>query len=149
MHTRRGVFTLPLLLAAIPSVARATLANGDPRKERLYAMFIAPCCWRENLAVHQSPKADELRAEIDRMIQAGRSDEEIKNQFIAQHTRRILALPEGASRQWLSWTPAALIAAGLTAVALFISRSVRTTRNATTPPLDNTKLPDLPDSEWN
>jgi len=35
--------------------ALANAANGDPRLERLFSKFMAPCCWRENLLSHSSP----------------------------------------------------------------------------------------------
>jgi cytochrome c-type biogenesis protein CcmH/NrfF len=134
---RRAVFTLPLALAANP-------ANGDPRKEKLFTMFIAPCCWRENLLAHHSPKADELRAEINKFIEQGRTDEQIRQTLITQYTTRILAVPDGEKGQWLSWTPPAAAAAGLAILAIFIKRSTRPPAPAT--PTAN--LPDLPDSEW-
>lgn len=135
---RRAVFTLPLALSANP-------ANGDPRKEKLFAMFIAPCCWRENLLAHHSPKADELRAEINKFIEQGRSDSDIRQAMITQYTTRILAVPDGEKGQWLSWTPPAAAAAGLAILAIFIKRSIR----PPAPARPQTNLPDLPDSDWN
>ena len=135
---RRAVFTLPLALAANP-------ANGDPRKEKLFAMFIAPCCWRENLLAHHSPKADQLRAEINKFIEQGRTDEQIRQTLITQYTTRILAVPDGEKGQWLSWTPPAAAAAGLAILAIFIKRSIR----PPAPASPQTNLPDLPDSDWN
>jgi cytochrome c-type biogenesis protein CcmH/NrfF len=135
---RRAVFTLPLALAANP-------ANGDPRKEKLFTMFIAPCCWRENLLAHHSPKADELRAEINKFIEQGRTDEQIRQTLITQYTTRILAVPDGEKGQWLSWTPPAAAAAGLAVLAIFIKRSIR----PPAPPTPGTNLPDLPESDWN
>jgi cytochrome c-type biogenesis protein CcmH len=140
---RRAVFTLPLALAVGRSLS-ADPANGDPRKEKLFAMFIAPCCWRENLLAHHSPKADELRAEIKKFIEQGRSDSDIRQAMISQYTTRILAVPDGEKGQWLSWTPPAAAAAGLAILAIFIKRSTRPPAPAT--PTAN--LPDLPDSEW-
>jgi len=143
---RRSVLVVPLLLAAGPP-ARASLANGDPRLEKLYPMFIAPCCWRENLMVHHSPKANELRAEIARLVAEGQSDDEIKAQFIAQYSTRILSLPEGSLGQWLQWTPRLLAVAGAGLLAWIIKLSLAKHRQQ--PPAAPTgNLPDLPDSEW-
>jgi cytochrome c-type biogenesis protein CcmH/NrfF len=84
---------------------------------------MAPCCWHENLSVHQSPAADELRAEIRKMAEAGVTDEQIKARVVAQHTSRILAMPEGAKGQWLSWTPWVFTAVALTAVGWWLRRA--------------------------
>jgi cytochrome c-type biogenesis protein CcmH/NrfF len=145
MH-RRGVFILPLVLAARGNLL-ANLANGDPRKEKLFSMFIAPCCWRENLLVHHSPKADEMRAEIANLVATGRADDEIKKSFVDQYSLRILAMPEGTRGQWLSWGPIAAVTAGLGMVALFVNRSLRSSQAAPKDPPAKT-LPDLPDGEW-
>ncbi len=138
MRTLLATFALAACLFANP-------AGGDPRKERLYSTFIAPCCWRENLLAHHSPKADELRGEIDSLIAAGRTDEEIKAGFVQRHSLRILALPEGARGEWLAWTPWAALLVGLTTVAWFIRRSRRLQSQAASPV--GSAVPDLPAAE--
>jgi cytochrome c-type biogenesis protein CcmH/NrfF len=142
--TRRSVFFASAILSTVGK-ALANAANGDPRLERLFSNFMAPCCWRENLLVLSSPLADELRTEIRKRVAEGKSDEEIKSHFLSRYTSRILAMPEGAKATWLSWTPGVLIAAGTCAVAAFISRSRK--QPAATPAGEN--LPELPESEWN
>lgn len=144
MH-RRSAFALPLILAIRGNLC-ANPANGDPRKEKLFAMFIAPCCWRENLLVHHSPKADEMRAEIAKLIAGGRTDDEIKRIVVDQYSVRILATPEGAQGQWLSWTPVAAVCAGIGAVSLFLLRSLRVAASAPAGPAIG-PLPDLADDE--
>lgn len=59
------------------------------------------------------------------MVQAGRSDDEIKSVFVAKYGKRVLALPEGTPRLWLFWTPVAVAAAGLMAVCFFLNSSRR------------------------
>jgi cytochrome c-type biogenesis protein CcmH/NrfF len=110
-------------------------------------MFIAPCCWRENLLVHHSPKADELRAEIGGLIQAGRTDVEIRNRLVEQYTTRILAQLEGPRGELLSWTPVAAALAGLGAIGLFLQRSMEARKRAAAAEVA-TDLPELPESEW-
>lgn len=146
MH-RRGVFALPLILAFRGKLC-ANPANGDPRKEKLFSMFIAPCCWRENLLVHHSPKADEMRAEIGKLIADGRTDDEIKKAVVDQYSLRILSMPEGARGQWLSWMPIAASSVGLGAIGLFVRRSLRNAQAVASSP-DVGPLPNLPeDEEW-
>lgn len=147
MH-RRGVFTLPwLALAALLSrrTAGANPANGDPRKEKLFAMFMAPCCWRQNLLAHNSPEAERLRTQITQWMREGRSDEAIKQEMLQRHSARILAMPEGARGQWLSWSPVVATGAGLAFVAEVIRRSMRPAPQSAAKPEN---LPDLPESEW-
>lgn len=145
MH-RRGVFTLPLILA-FRGKLNANPANGDPRKEKLFSMFIAPCCLRENLLVPHSPKAYEMRAEIGKWIADGRSDDEIQKQIVGQYSLRILAMPEGARGQWLSWMPMAAVSVGVGPIALFVRRSLHNSQSVSPSPATGL-LPDLPEEEW-
>ena len=143
---RRSIFTallpLALLLHSFSLLCAANPANSDARLETLYPQFIAPCCWRENLLVHHSPKAEELRAEIKQLADSGKSDEEIRREIVDRYSLRILSEPEGVRGQWLSWTPVAAGLTGLAAVAFVIRRSLR--RNHNPPETAANPLPELP-----
>jgi cytochrome c-type biogenesis protein CcmH len=137
MNRREALATL------FASAALANPANGDPRLEKLFQQFIAPCCWRENLLAHHSPAADELRAEIRVWVAEGKTDDQIKQTLLDRYQQRILATPDGAPGQVLSWTPILATAAGIAAVGLFLHRHTHPT-----PALPaGTPLPDLPDEE--
>jgi cytochrome c-type biogenesis protein CcmH len=119
MKIRHLIFVC-LSWAAMPASA---VDAASPRLEKLYASFIAPCCWSRNLTEHDSQVAVEMRGQIDRMVQAGRSDDQIKAVFVAKYGERILALPEGAPRVWLFWMPVAVALVGLMAVSFFLKCS--------------------------
>ncbi|MBK7928565.1 MAG: cytochrome c-type biogenesis protein CcmH [Bryobacterales bacterium] len=144
---RRSVLLAPLLMAS-SGRARANVADGYPRLEKLYPMFIAPCCWRENLMVHHSPKATELRAEIVALVGEGKTDDEIKAYMLERYSTRILSLPEGTRGSWLQWTPRVLAVTGAGVVAWVIKRSLANHRQQPPPAAPTGKLPDLPESEW-
>jgi cytochrome c-type biogenesis protein CcmH len=139
---RRDLYLL--LGTALP--AAANMANDDPRLEKLYSTYIAPCCWRENLMVHHSPKADELRASIAAAVKAGKTDDEIRASLIGEYTVRILALPEGAKGQWLWWTPVAATAGGFAALALALRKMKR--KEPVAAEATPSDLPELPETEW-
>ncbi len=143
MSTTNVRFLSLLFFAAL--VVDANPANGDPRLEKLYAQFISPCCWKENLLAHHSPLADELRDEIKQQIAAGKSDDEIKDAFIAKYSQRILSLPQGVRGQWLSWTPIAAITAGLIVLLLAIRRLQR--QPSIDPAVQIGNLPEV-DFDW-
>lgn len=125
VRPRHGPYTRRVALHGIMSlVLQANPANGDVRLEQLFSRFMAPCCWRESLLAHHSPKADDLRAQIRKYVAAGRSDEEIKQRLTTEYTSRILAMPEGAKGEWLQWTPVMAIAVGLVAAGSFLRRSL-------------------------
>jgi cytochrome c-type biogenesis protein CcmH/NrfF len=120
--TPRLIFLVLLLTAPL---ATAGYGDGDPRLHRLFATFMSPCCWTENLTQHDSPAAVRLRTRIGEMVQSGRSDSEIESALIREYGKRILALPEGAERRWLFWVPPAVGVAGLALVLAFLRRSMK------------------------
>ncbi len=85
-----------------------------------------------------------MRGQIDQMVQAGRSDDQIKAVFVAKYGERILALPEGAARVWLFWMPVAAAIAGLWALALYLKRL----RLKTAHPLTAGLAPAELDADW-
>ncbi|HUA84902.1 MAG TPA: cytochrome c-type biogenesis protein CcmH [Bryobacteraceae bacterium] len=118
---KRVLFLAALWAAAVPLFA--SFGEGNPRIERLYSAFMSPCCWQQNLALHDSQIAQEMRGRIQSMVKEGRSDEAIKAVFIRQYGKRILALPEGAERTWLFVTPWAAGCGGLLAAIDFLRRA--------------------------
>ena len=91
------VFLAPLSLTATETGAEA---------RRIEARFVAPCCWRENLAVHDSPVAKQLRSEIERLVASGQTESQIVDEYVARYGERILREPRGARFQILTITPA-------------------------------------------
>jgi len=122
-----------LTLLAVPLFA--TYGEGNARLEKLYSTFMSPCCWGQNLTLHDSSIAQQLRARILGMVNEGRSDEEIKAVLVAQYGRRILALPDGPERSWLFATPWLASVAGLFGLIVFVWRT-RTMRQKPIPGLE-------------
>ncbi|HEU0120071.1 MAG TPA: cytochrome c-type biogenesis protein CcmH [Bryobacteraceae bacterium] len=133
---RRWLALAPLIVPAL----HADPSNGNPRLEKLFLMFMAPCCWRENLLAHQSPKADELRAVIQKQVSQGLTDDQIRTAMVNEFTSRILTHPEGAAGNILRWTPWAAAAAGTLALGAFIRFSLKNRPAAQFP--DNLQLPE-------
>ena len=131
MIVKRISLFLYFLMA--PIALQANQADGDARLERLFGMFISPCCWRENLLTHASPTADGLRNDIRHQVGASKTDEEIKQYVLSAYSTRVLAMPEGVAGQWLSWMPWIFFAMGLAVISKVIWNSagrVRTTGDA-------------------
>jgi cytochrome c-type biogenesis protein CcmH len=93
---------LRMLIAALAAAllsAPAALAQpaADPAQEKeakqIEAMVIAPCCWSQQVSVHQSPAADEVRKDIRKQIAEGKTRQQILDAYLAQYGERILAEP--------------------------------------------------------
>ena len=79
------------------------------RYDRLTHELIAPCCWREPIAIHRSQEALQMLDEVEKLVAEGRSEQEIKSLYIARYGPRILADPPGVSRYWLYLLPFSLL----------------------------------------
>jgi cytochrome c-type biogenesis protein CcmH len=136
----RALLVLAALITCLAPTAWARYGNEDPRLQKLFQTFLSPCCWREDLTIHDSPTADQVRAQIRVMIAEGKTDDQIKNTLVNEHTKRILTMPEGASSTWLFSTPWLFGLLGLSVLILTVRRIVGSKPNHSAP---SHPLPDL------
>ena len=114
---------LPKLL--IIAFALIPVAATVSPTRRIEQRFLAPCCWRENLAVHRSPEADAMRADVRQLVNAGKTEEEIVAFYVARYGQRILREPQGPPAIWLKTVPLIVSAFGLVVVAWYIAHAQR------------------------
>jgi cytochrome c-type biogenesis protein CcmH len=74
------------------------LAAPDPaalekEAKAIEALLIAPCCWSQQVSLHQSPAADEIKQAVRRMLSDGQTRQHILDSYVAQYGERILAEP--------------------------------------------------------
>ncbi len=81
-----------LSATAAPAQPAATPALEREAKE-IEAKVIAPCCWSQQVSVHQSPAADEMKRDIRKQLAEGRTRQQILDAYIAQYGEQILAEP--------------------------------------------------------
>ncbi|AKF03664.1 cytochrome c-type biogenesis protein [Sandaracinus amylolyticus] len=90
MHSLGRLAVGWLVAMVIVIAASSARAQGS---RAMFERFVAPCCWVEGLATHDSPLARELRDEIDRRVRAGEPADAIERDLVARHGERILAVP--------------------------------------------------------
>jgi cytochrome c-type biogenesis protein CcmH len=112
------VFELCALLVFV--LAFQTGSESSASARRMEERLLAPCCWRESLARHQSPQAETARAELRELIDSGNSEVEIIDIFVARYGERILREPRGGPAVWLTIVPILAIAAGTLLVIGYI-----------------------------
>jgi len=100
---------LIVLSAAFALEEHTLTAEPMGRYERLTHELIAPCCWREPIAIHRSQEALQMLDEVEKLVAEGRSEEEIRNIYVARYGPRILADPPGVSKYWLYLLPFSLL----------------------------------------
>ena len=111
---------------AIPALAdRPLTAREQQRANRLYTLFVAPCCWRQSVAVHQSAQGMHVRNEIDQDVAAGKSDAAIKAALIREYGHGILMDPEGMRGVLAYSVPMLALALGILIALRWIRRRVK------------------------
>lgn len=133
-----------VLLVAFLALGQSMPGPDLEREARaLEAMIIAPCCYSQQVSVHHSPAADEVRKDVRARLAAGETREQILNAYVAQYGKRILAEPpaKGFDLALYILPPLLLIAsAALVIVVLrrFSHRPAAVTEVATTPAASST-----------
>jgi len=101
--------TFIVLSAAFALVEQKLTAEQMGRYDRLTHQLIAPCCWREPIVIHRSQEALQMLDEVEKLVAEGRSEEEIRDIYVARYGPRILADPPGVSKYWLYLLPFSLL----------------------------------------
>jgi cytochrome c-type biogenesis protein CcmH len=93
---------------------------------------IAPCCWSQQVSVHDSPAATQMRQDIRRRLGAGQTEQVILAAYVAEHGERILAEPPATGFTSLLYVgPYVLGLAGIVVLIVMVRRF--TQRAAATP----------------
>lgn len=109
--------------------------------------FVAPCCWKESLAEHRSPEADQLRADIERRLRQGETAKAIENDLVAQYGERIFRVPRGGAGQTLFTVPLVALGLGGGALAWFLARRRAVAAAAAGTAVEPQNLPEFEEEE--
>lgn len=106
------------------------LAAQDPaalekEAKAIEALLIAPCCWSQQVSLHQSPAADEVKQAVRQMLAEGQTRQQILDSYVAQYGDRILAEPPARGFNWLLYVAPWVFLAGSIALMVFVIRKLR------------------------
>lgn len=111
--------------AAIDTYEFADAATRD-RFHGLTAELRCPKCQNQNLADSNAPIAEDLRAEVYRLLKEGKSDREIKDYLVDRYGEYVLYKPEFSQQTWLLWgAPVILLVLALVIVLSIARRRMR------------------------
>jgi cytochrome c-type biogenesis protein CcmH/NrfF len=113
---------MTILLAILAFSASA--ATPSDRARSLERQLLAPCCFKEPVAQHQSEAALRVRREIGRLVARGRSDREILDSFRAEYGDRVLS-HFAPTPGWAVLVPWVLLLVGMAGLAFLLRRMVR------------------------
>lgn len=122
-----GYRAMRSLLVIAVVLAACTTRDAPADAERALAQrLLAPCCWRETLADHVSPTADEMRAELAARLGAGEAPAAIEESLVRRYGERIRALPAGGDPRWIIGTAVGTVLVGsLIGIGVFARRRRR------------------------
>ncbi len=104
-----------------------TAAGDRSPEQRITALenkLLAPCCYSEPVSRHQSEVALRMRLEIARLVQEGKSDNEIIDGYVNQYGQKVIA-DFAPTPSWAHLVPWLLVPLGSIGLAVWIRRMVR------------------------
>ena len=122
-----------LLGLSLIGVARAAIDTyefkDEVERERFRSLteeLRCPKCQNQNIADSNAPIATDLRREIFRMLDEGRSDKEIVDFLVMRYGDFVMYKPPLDSRTWLLWYgPFGLLGLGAIALVVLVLRRRR------------------------
>jgi cytochrome c-type biogenesis protein CcmH len=114
------------------------LAGPDPaalekQAKAIEAMLIAPCCWSQQVSLHQSPASDEIKQTVRRLLADGKTQQQILDQYVAEYGDRILAEPPARGFSAALYVAPWLFLAGSIGLVVLVVRKLRVPAAAATP----------------
>jgi cytochrome c-type biogenesis protein CcmH len=119
------VRTLACLLAVLALAPAGALAQAEPKTtlSDVEDEVMCPVCGTPLALAENAPQAERERVFIQRMIDQGKSKEEIKDALVAEFGSEVLALPDDEGFDLAAYlVPALAILGALAAIALAATR---------------------------
>lgn len=114
------MLSIVALLLALSAQPAPQAASMEATARRLEAKLIAPCCWSQQVSVHQSPAATEIKKDLRVRLARGETEDQILQDYVVQFGEQILAEPpaRGFTRFLYVLPPVFLIGGGALVVVL-------------------------------
>jgi len=127
------VGVLAVVLVALLGVATANAEDMySQRTIKLAREIHCPICAGESVADSQTELARQIRGIIEEKVQAGESDQEIKDYFVARYGESILFdPPKSGFRLGLWWMPLIVVGVGALVVVSFVRERTKAPRPLT------------------
>jgi cytochrome c-type biogenesis protein CcmH len=119
-----------LALAPLADAVDSGQRFEDPAEQSRYERVIRDLrclvCRSESIADSNAPLAADLRREVETLMRAGKSDEEIYAFMTERYGDFVLLQPPVAPRTWLLWAaPAMFLVGGIAVVLVVVQRRAR------------------------
>ena len=108
------------------AVAAADPQTIEREAKLLETKLMAPCCWAQQVSLHQSPAADEIKQHIRRLLAEGKTGQQILDGYVAQYGDRILAEPPARGFSAALYVAPWIFLAGSVGLVVVVVRRMRT-----------------------
>lgn len=123
------VLALTLVFAPMAQAAIDTYAfDNDEQQARFSALtqqLRCPKCQNQDLADSNAPIAADLRREVHRLLNEGKSDQQVVDYLVARYGEFVRYKPAFEARTWLLWVGPGLLLAGGAGLAWALVRRRR------------------------
>ncbi len=114
------------LAADVPaSGASALTPEQEALARKIDAQLIAPCCWTQTVAVHESDAAAQVKAQVRMLVAQGKGENAVLDTFVSQYGEKILASPRMRGFGSVLYLFPLLAGAAAAAVVIFLLVSWR------------------------
>ena len=139
----RGLFLAGASLAIL--VTACVSENDLTPDQRAYVLdreLMCPVCDGQTIDQSHAQIAQDMKLIVREQISQGRSNQEIKDYFVARYGQSVLAAPEASGFNIIIWVMPVVIGGGGALAVLFVLRNMRRkpTGSATTEPLAGREL---------
>ena len=133
--TLSALFALMVVLAGVVGLLDSEAAvaadtttttltsSQEALAQRVEGELIAPCCWVQPVAVHDSQAARDIKREVRELAAQGKTEQQILDTFVARYGEKILAAPPARGFNLLAYLVPFVVAvvAGV-AIAMLVLR---------------------------
>jgi len=112
-----------MLIPAPATVPLSAQANFEQEARVIDDMLIAPCCFSQQVSVHQSEAAEKVRSDVRARLAAGETRQQILDAYVAMYGNRVLATPPPEGINILLYiTPVAVLVSSIGLVLFVVKR---------------------------
>jgi cytochrome c-type biogenesis protein CcmH len=116
---------MQVMLAMWLAVAAADPQAVEREAKQLEAKLMAPCCWAQQVSLHQSPAADDIRKNIRRLLSEGKTSQQILDVYVAEYGDRILSEPPARGFSRLLYVAPWVFLVGSVGLVVVVIRRLR------------------------
>jgi cytochrome c-type biogenesis protein CcmH len=122
---------MQVMLAMWLAVAAADPQAVEREAKQLEARLMAPCCWAQQVSLHQSPAADDIKRNIRRLLEEGKTSQQILDIYVAEYGDRILSEPPARGFSRLIYVAPWVFLVGSVGLVVMVIRRLRAVSPAT------------------